>query len=207
MDSTFLKKQAVLFLMFLFFISFDSLAQNRIGLMTGGGYCKENINLIGTNGIPAFEFKVSYYLRSEDFIYFRINLGYKQRGNKVLYPVNPEPSNSGFLLYHIPFIGPDIIINPELFKKRFYLFTGFSADYFMDYSKSKEFDNELAVNITDMYSKLQYSANSGLGFKINSSWFAEFCFSTSFINKVKIKQNPGPKAYDRYFGLGVGYIL
>ena len=182
-------------------------AQNRFGIMAGAGISRESINLVYTSGKIGYEVIASYNILWKDDLNFRINSGYKQRGHKYeIFYLSSGLTESDFTVYHLLTIGPDLIIPLNKINKRIYFYGGLTTDYLVDYKIAFEDSPEDAgVHLADSYSKIQFSADARIGMRFNSSLFVEFRGNGNFINKIKDKKRPGPRAFDYYFGLTLGY--
>jgi len=150
----------------------------------------------------------NYTHNLNDKISARIEGGFTQKGfrSKVHFPgpgINDDEVYQ--TTYNYISVGPDIIIAFPKPKKTVYLLSGIRTDYLINYTT--EDDNYKQV--MEDFRHLQLLLNAGAGLIFPSGIFLEINGSIDFLNKIKTTErtNSGPRIYDIYFGLSVGYEL
>jgi hypothetical protein len=191
------------------FLSIPNLlnSQNRFGIYAGIGMCKEGNSLFGTGFRPGVDLNATYNITYSKHLDFRLMAGYKLRGFREDYPVNS--GNSEELKktdYHLLSLGPDVII--PLFRTKnnssLYFSGGLRCNVLLAMTGSfKDYE----IDYEDFLDKIQLEADAGIGWQFDMGLLLEAVVSGNCLNKGNKSYDEDFKAYDLYFGLGVGYVF
>jgi hypothetical protein len=202
MKSLLVSKQVLIAGIILLAIADDLNSQHHFGLYIGAGMCKEATGYITTYFKPGLDLNASYNIDFKDHLGFRILAGYKLRGfeDQLVYS-NGTTVTSKITNYHLLTFGPDIIFPLYQRNGKLYLLAGLRGNYL--------FAEKMAypLYLSNYLDKLQLEADAGIGWEFDNRLLLECIFSGNCLNKGNKSFDEDFKAYDLYFGLGIGYIF